>query len=211
MSEKSDKPSDSASPTNAEMSKIPSWLDSDFIASIFQKYFNDESFRIVRMDMRSATGKGDNYGSSMLRVNITHTTDEDDENLSLIAKIPVSDEKALEVIRGFNAYTKEIEFYSQLAPKINVALGRLNATEPFIANCYGVCPTRDVILLEDLAVKSYCLLKQFFNFDETKFIFERLASFHAINAVLQQQQPNIFENFKYGTWNNEIHFFLRSS
>lgn len=198
MSEKSDK---SNEPSNIDDS-IPNWLNRDLIELQLRNHLNDQKIQIVQFEIRSASAaKGENYGSRMYRMKVTLSpeTNRSDRNLNLIVKIPVLDESALAVILAYNAYKKEIEFYGQIAPKIAAVQAQLNETKPLIPKCYGVCWTNDVLVLDDLAIESYRTSDQSYQFDQAKLVLERLASFHAINAVLQQQQANIFENFKYGT------------
>lgn len=188
---------------NAEIS-VPNWLNRDFVASNLKTHFNDQNLQIVHFDIRSAAANGQNYGSSVYRISVTLSSDtKSDQNLSLFVKIPVSDETILAKLLEFNVYKTEIEFYSQIVPKIHaIQSAQFVGASPFMATCYGVCENYDVLLLEDVASKSYFMLDRPFNFDETKFLLEKLASFHAINAILQQQNSEIFENFKYGTWND---------
>lgn len=69
-----------------------------------------------------------------------------------------------------------------------------------IAKAYGVCNANSAILFEDLTSKEYRILSVYrgFNFEEAKIVLEKAATMHAIHAVLQEEQPNIFEHFKYG-------------
>ena len=178
------------------------WLNTDFMAFHLKNYFNDEKLQIVQFEVRPATEDG--FASSMFRVSVSFTRQSESNvasDINLIVKIPVSDEIVRTAISTNNVYEKEIKFYSQIAPKIYAALDQLNETKPVIARCYGVCSTNDALFLEDMAIKSYCISSacRGFNFDETKSVLQKLASFHAVNAVLQQNQPNIFENFKYGS------------
>ena len=182
--------------------RCPKWLNGDFIALHLKNYFQDQKIQIVQIDVRSATKKGENFASWLHRVNVHFVRESanDEINLNIIVKSIPMDSAILTELLNYNVYKLEIEFYNQIAPKINAALEQLNETKQLIANSYGVCLTNDVLLLEDLATKSYCIssVHQGFNFDETKIVLKKLASFHAANAVLQQNQPKIFENFKYG-------------
>lgn len=99
-----------------------------------------------------------------------------------------------------NIYTKEIEFYNKIAPKINQALEKLNETNQLIATPYGVCVGNNAILFEDLTSKGYGIasVHRGFNFDQAKTVLRKAATLHAIHAVLQEENSDIFENFKYG-------------
>lgn len=126
--------------------------------------------------------------------------DSDPTNLDIIVKTAVSGELALETMSANDIYNKEIEFYNKIAPKINKALRKLNESSQLLAESYGVSKEHGTIVFEDLKSKNYCISSIFrgFNFDEAKAVLKKAATFHAINAVLQEEQPDIFENFKYG-------------
>lgn len=111
----------------------------------------------------------------------------------------------MSVLSQFDVYNKEIEFYSDVAPKINQKLKELHESELFAASI-GVCKKRNVLILEDLSAKGYQMLakKSGFNFIEAKAILEKIATFHAICAVLQEENPGVFANFKYGSFTHKI-------
>lgn len=120
--------------------------------------------------------------------------------LNIIIKTAVPGEFAFEALAANDIYNKEIEFYSKIAPKINQALKKLNEPAQLVPEPYGVCNENNAILFEDLCSKGYGILSvhQGLNFEEAKVVLKKAATLHAIHAVLQEQDPNIFENFKYG-------------
>lgn len=120
-------------------------------------------------------------------------------NLDLIIKIAFPDENALDVSLQQKMYDKEIEFYAEIAPKVNKKLQDLDEPQ-LLAECFGVCKTRKIIILEDLSANGYVTLpiQQGYNISQTKKILKRLATFHAVCAVLQEEQPDIFANVKSG-------------
>lgn len=99
----------------------------------------------------------------------------------------------------FGAYDKEIRFYSEIASKINAKLKDLGEPE-LCAEAFGTSKLKNILILEDLSASGYQVMpsKHSFNLHETKAILKKLATFHAINAVLQEEQPDIFADFKYG-------------
>lgn len=120
--------------------------------------------------------------------------------LNIIVKTAVPGEFAFEALAANDIYNKEIEFYSKIAPKINQKLKKLNETDQLVAEPYGVCNANNAILFEDLCSKGYGIASVLrgFNFEEAKIVLKKAATLHAIHAVLQEEDPNIFENFKYG-------------
>lgn len=129
--------------------------------------------------------------------------------MHLIVKEAISDEISLEAFLQFNAYDKEIEFYDEIVPKINEKLQFLGEPKLF-PESFGSCKSKNVLILEDLSVKGYEVQPSTQGFDifQTKFILKKIALFHAACAVLKEERPDIFANFKYGLLN--ILKFLRS-
>lgn len=120
--------------------------------------------------------------------------------LNIIIKTAVPGDFAFETLCANDIYSKEIEFYSKIAPKINQALDKLNETDQLIAKPYGVCNANNAILFEDLSSKGYRIasVQRGFNFDEAKIVLKKAAMLHAIHAILKEDDPHIFEHFKYG-------------
>lgn len=122
--------------------------------------------------------------------------------MNVIVKEGVSDELSLKILLEYDIYNKEMEFYGEIVPKFNEKLKLLD--EPsLLAEAFGVCKQRNVLILEDLSVLGYKSRSgaDGLNANETKAVLKRLATFHAIGAVLQEEQPNIFASFKYGALN----------
>lgn len=109
---------------------------------------------------------------------------------------------AFETLSAHNVYNKEIEFYGKIVPQIKRMQSKLNDPNELIAEAIGVCKFNKVIIFEDLTEKGYkftmASIQNGFNLAETKAILKKLATFHAICAVLQEEKPHIFANFKYG-------------
>lgn len=128
--------------------------------------------------------------------------------MKIIIKTAISGEFGSQ---SFELTKKEIELYHKIGPKINAALRKLNETGQLIAEVYGVCHENSAILFEDLKANEYCLYSQSrgFNFDEAKIVMKKVAEFHAITAVLQQEQPNIFENFTTGRCFSPKRFLIK--
>lgn len=128
---------------------------------------------------------------------------------------------AFECLSSHNVFNKEIEFYGKIVPKIKTLLNQLNEPNELIADTFGVCTINKVMLFDDLTPKGYGMasIQQGFNLSEAKFILKKLATFHGICAVLQEQQPNIFENYKHGEFiqqndilgQSQVSFSLRKS
>lgn len=113
--------------------------------------------------------------------------------------IKAANEELKDVFANFDIYKKEVEFYDKIAPKYNEKLRGLGERRLF-AECFAVCKTRKIMVIEDLKAKGYSLLPGPYecNLSQTKAVLRRMALFNAIGAILQQEEPNIFVNFKNG-------------
>lgn len=131
---------------------------------------------------------------------INHQESTEPKTLSIIVKTALSGDFAFDALSACNVYNKEIEFYGRIAPQIIAKYRQLNEPNQLLPDTYGVCDVNKAILFEDLSVLGYRLstVQRGFNMPETKFILRKAAAMHAINAVLQQERPDIFKNFKHG-------------
>lgn len=201
----------------------PIWLNNQFLEKHLQKYFQDKNLKVNDFRSRPAIAKGENFASTLHRLSVTlnkapenhvsfkirsnesnseelfsHT--QQTTELSIVAKETLCDEYAFDTLSGLNALDKEIDFYNQIAPKINELLRNLNETDSMLPKIYGICKAQNIILFEDLLTTNYSTLpvRKGYDMNSTKVIFKKAAAFHAINAVLQQNEPNIFENYRDG-------------
>lgn len=99
-----------------------------------------------------------------------------------------------------------MEFY-EIVPKFNRKLKELGEPD-LMAEPIGVCAEKNILILEDLSTKGYQARSPThgLNIHETKAVLRRVATFHAIGAVLQEEQPDIFANFKFGMFKIELIF-----
>lgn len=93
-----------------------------------------------------------------------------------------------------------MEFYGKIVPKFNQKLKILGELD-LVAEPFGIWKKENILILEDLSAKGYQAQSpaQGFDVHETRAVLKRAATFHAICAVLQEEQSDIFGNFKAGT------------
>lgn len=118
----------------------------------------------------------------------------------------LNSDAAFELLCGYNVFEKEIEFYDQIRPKINAKLREFNKSDQLIAETYGVCKKNQAILFEDLTCRGLRCLSVYQGYDlhESKLVLRKIATFHAVNAILKTEEPNIFENFKYSECSSQL-------
>lgn len=119
---------------------------------------------------------------------------------SLIVKAALSSGLAFKTLSAHNVYNKEIEFYSETVPQIQRLLRKLDEPIEFFAETIGVCKLNKAMIFEDLTQNGFGMasIQRGFDLPVAKAVLKKLAKFHAICAVLQEEKPNVFLNFKYG-------------
>lgn len=108
----------------------------------------------------------------------------------------------MDAFANYDVYDKEIEFYGDVAPKINKKLQEMGE-QSILPEIFGVCKTKKIIIMDDLAAKGFGILpaQPGYDISQTKEILKRMATLHSVCAILQEEQPNIFDNFKSGQLN----------
>lgn len=78
------------------MVETPKWLDCAFMEKVLRKEENNNMVKVINMNTKPATNKGDNYTSDMIRVVTEYTCDQGGcktkKKISLIVKITPIDE-----------------------------------------------------------------------------------------------------------------------
>lgn len=106
-----------------------------------------------------------------------------------------------DTLASLDVYDKEMEMYESVLPQLNGLLRDAGYDGQMFANTIYVSRAQNAILFEDLAAKDYRIQANKNGFDAAaaRVILSQLAKFHALSAVLQEKQPNVFSNFKHGS------------
>lgn len=101
---------------------------------------------------------------------------------------------------SYDMYSREIDVYANIVPHVNATLRRLGDEQQLLPRMIGACRTNKVLVLEDLKDMAYqCYpLDRCFNLAEAKVAVQRIATFHAVCAHLNVQQPRLFDGFQHG-------------
>lgn len=128
--------------------------------------------------------------------------------MSVIAKVARNDGHKFDLLSELGAHEKEIDFFDNIIPKMEFYLP-LNEEDPILPAIYGICKQRGVILMEDLLSRNYSNKRtdELFNVDEAKWVLKKVAAFHAVAAVLQEEQANIFDCYRDGLINQKMDGF----
>lgn len=101
---------------------------------------------------------------------------------------------------SYDMYSREMDFYVDIGTQINAVLRRLGEEQHLLAGLIGACRMNNVLVLEDMRDKAYqCYpLERGFDLCEAKIALRKMALFHAICAHLNEQHPQLFDNFRHG-------------
>ncbi|CAH1176676.1 unnamed protein product [Phaedon cochleariae] len=154
------------------------------------------------------TPPGENFGSVMLKLDVTFGNKKNDseEILYAVAKILPETEMFREIFQIQITYTNEMAFYETIVPTLQSfqkGIGIQEVIELFpkcIAtrkNLTGGNEIDDdaVLILENLIQLGYQNIDrcQGFDFETTKMVLKDMASFHAVPLALKIRNPYVFE------------------
>lgn len=202
--------------TSPEIQNVPKWLDETFVLKSLRTYFPDQNIKIHDFKANSALGKGENFLSDILRLTVTYmettaNTTNELQSKNLICKLGLSDPKVLDQISSLNIYSKEMEMYEKILPKIKVIIVDSGDDDTFFANTLYVSYEHNLMVFEDLVVSGYGMNKRQNGYDmqHAKMVLSKLAKFHAANAVLEERDPNTYANFRKGLFDSIFIIFIR--
>lgn len=181
----------------------PEWLNQSFLINILQEKFHDKNIFIKNFTVKSTEGEG--YCSVIHRVSVQFTeeskdgsSEKIDRDLRLLIKTSISRGTKFDQLVSYDIYDKEIEFYDEIAPKIVALLKKLGGSDQLLPTIYGVSKEHLAMVLEDMVESGYKIKEDLNAFDDAAIIFEKIAKIYAASAVLQEQEPDVFKNFKHG-------------
>lgn len=126
-------------------------------------------------------------------------------SITFIIKTELDSGFSFDKLNAMHIYDKELEMYENILPKLEHLLGKLNDKSKTFAKTIYVCKAHKAIVFEDLSLSGYSVRSiKGFDMTHTKMVLSKLAKFHGMNAVLQEQHPDIFQNFKHG---KKLEFF----
>ncbi|XP_072393451.1 uncharacterized protein [Diabrotica undecimpunctata] len=153
---------------------------------------------VRNVDITSLTAPGENFGSLMLKVDVTLK----DKILNLVAKKIPQSVLYQNIFNIQVTYRKEVELYKTIVQILEeFAKKRLDFFPKYYASRYNLKEDDDVIdedavlVLENLAVLGYKNLnkKEGFDLQNAIIFLEDLAKFHAVPLAFKFKHPNVFE------------------
>ncbi|CAB0037162.1 unnamed protein product [Trichogramma brassicae] len=141
------------------------------LESLLQKRLGPET-RLLNYDTSPFTKEGDNYGSTMLKVQATIEKSAEDKDkpteLNLVAKMMPPTDIQRKIFQSLFTFKKEIFVYDELLPKYEEVLGeRLDIVPAVFGSRLSLKPDSDevdddaVILMENMKLKGYYMADRF--------------------------------------------------
>ncbi|XP_016952838.1 uncharacterized protein LOC108026420 [Drosophila biarmipes] len=191
--------------------EAPAWLTEDYVEKELCRYFGDDSLKLKKLGIVPATAKGDNYASVMTRIHVDYSSKDSKvlQTATFLVKTTFADkDPAANLLADYGVYTREMDIYEQILPHLGkMVRDELKDSRKLFAATVNVDRERDSILFEDLSLEQYkvaCRLKKL-DLEHTHLVLEKLATFHAVGAVLAERKPGIFDkNYDRGFFNKHV-------
>ncbi|KAH8310926.1 hypothetical protein KR044_003492, partial [Drosophila immigrans] len=202
--------------------EAPSWLNTQFLKQVLSKHEADEELEVKSMKVSPATLKGDHYASVMFRVVVEYTIENGCASKSLIVKtMPQVEGFKKQQLGDSHIFRTEIGMYTEILPKIEAVLREAGDETALCVPCiYHSLEPQQVMIFDDLVPLGYIVVRDREpTMDEVRLAFSKLAKWHAVSFKMLNDQPEVFEKFKYSLMElpkitedpfmNGIDFFIR--
>ncbi|XP_022232701.2 uncharacterized protein LOC111081075 [Drosophila obscura] len=186
---------------------LPSWLNAEFIQTKLRAYCKDDQLRVLKLWGKPATGKGENFIGIMTRICVDYEDGSGTlQNKSYILKqtCPAEAPQA-RIFFEYDVYTREMDMYEFVLPKMAELLREIGITEKLTADCVAVDRQHSILILEDLAPLKYVNADRLKQLDmaHAKLVLELQAKLHAAAVILNERHPELLAK------NFSSHFFCR--
>ncbi|XP_030374273.1 uncharacterized protein LOC115623868 [Scaptodrosophila lebanonensis] len=172
------------------------------------EYYKDSELRVQELRVLPGTAKGDNFASIILRINVKYSRGKSEgrtDSVSFLVKTSFAEQDlSANVVRDYNIYIREMDMYEIILPKLALLLKELGDESKLFASTVNVDREVSAIMFEDMLLENYGMACRFKRLDlqHTQLVLEKLATFHAIGAVLNEREPGIYaKNFDRGIFN----------
>lgn len=106
----------------------PNWVDRVYLTDILRKEFPN-NYNIIDLHIEDLNEKGENFASVMFRVKVAMENENSEiSHLHLVVKAGHSTEKAKQFFSVFNAFSKEIDMYKEILPKLESTIHAIGET-----------------------------------------------------------------------------------
>lgn len=186
---------------------LPTWLTEEYLQPRLRTYCKDDRLKVLKICSKAATGKGENFVGVMTRIYVTYQLGDGSvqERSYIVKQALPEDVPQAEVFFEYELYTREMDMYEFVLPKLQELLQEAGLSGKITADAITVDREHSTMILEDLAPYKYVNADRVKQLDlsHTKLTLEMLARFHAAGLVLRQRHPELL------TKCFSTHFFSR--
>lgn len=164
------------------------------------------SGKVIKHEVVPLTAIGENYGSEILRVEITVDENGQQKIAHAVAKLIPPTEFQLQIFNTQVTFKNEAQFYAVIVPLMREIQREHHFSEiaNYFPELYGsrfnlkqnseVVDTDAVILMENLKLSGYDIIEpqKFFDLDTTRKILRALANLQATAVGLKLKRPEVF-------------------
>lgn len=154
--------------------------------------------RLVSFAVQEFTKKGDNFGSSVDRIDAIYSLHGTKQSVSYVVKYNPKRFRAF-VELSYVVFVKEAMFYEHLVQDIQSQLKEVGQKPLCVPQCFytSLEENREVIFLEDLRAKGFKMFdrKKGMDVAHTKLVLEELARLHAASYLLKAKIPDLAEKY----------------
>lgn len=155
------------------------WLDQEFFTKALRSGYNDPNIEVGQISLRMGTHDGDNYISSVYRSICSYRSkNKITPHLEMIVKLISA--KMSPTLQDEVPFKVEVAMYEEIVPEVQKLLGDV-VTPNFV---YATKNPYYAIVLEDAYQNGYRVLKIRHELEDTYFITEKLARWHAATFFL---------------------------
>lgn len=192
---------------------VPSFLKLEYFENILQKYFHDESLKVVSAKVGSCGTPSDGFASTMYRVEVhaSKGNKSDFKHENYIVKMMPTSQLAIEKLGSgsYNVQQKEMDIFQKIFPEFKKILKTIGKDKNVFPKAIAVDRIRDVLVLEDLMDKKFVMAdrKVGLDLEHIKLSLSKLARFHAASMVLMEKNPKIFQSYDVGMFSRKTSAF----
>ncbi|XP_037730031.1 uncharacterized protein LOC119560580 [Drosophila subpulchrella] len=186
---------------------LPNWLTEEYLQSRLRTYCMDDQLMVLKLLVKPATGKGENFVGVMTRIYVDYQLGDGSvlKKTFIVKQALPEDVPQAEVFFEYELYTREMDMYEFVLPKLKELLQEAGLDGKLTADAIAVDREYSTMILEDLAPYKFVNADRVKQLDlaHTKLTLEMLAKFHAASIILQQRHPELLTKCFF------THFFSR--
>lgn len=120
------------SPQSTYSSKVPAWLDKEYVNKIIKHYSNNPEVVIKNFTISPFTSKGENYYGELNLLTIDYSLGINIvENMTFILKTRLENEYMSNLGEDFDVFGREVQYYKVINVEIQRLLDEIKDTTAF--------------------------------------------------------------------------------